>query len=72
MVERQFQPMFPIELVEKDLRHFARTAERPPSTHPIAEATRRLFAHAIDLGFGQDNISGVIQALEKADREAPA
>ena len=63
MAQANFSPMFPIELVEKDLRYFIDTAERNRAARPVSEAIQTLFAQAVDRGFGDDNITGISQIL---------
>lgn len=64
IVARNFNPMFPIALVEKDLRYFEETARQSGSRAPIAEAVREVYRKAIETGFGGDNIAGVAQLFD--------
>ena len=59
MVARKFAPMFPIDLVEKDLRYTVAAGASVSSALPIAAAVQQVFATARRAGFGDDNISGV-------------
>ena len=57
-----YAPMFPIDLVVKDLGYFAALAEGARSSAPVAAAIRRVYENASAAGFGADNIHGVVQA----------
>ncbi|MEM9294017.1 MAG: NAD(P)-dependent oxidoreductase [Acidobacteriota bacterium] len=57
----RFAPLFPIDLVEKDLGYFLEhgaTGNHPAS---LARATREIFALAKERGHGSDHISGIVQ-----------
>ncbi|MEM8884655.1 MAG: NAD(P)-dependent oxidoreductase [Planctomycetota bacterium] len=56
----QFAPMFPINLVEKDLGYFEQAVE---TRYPVAAATRELFVQARRAGFGDENIHGVAKVF---------
>lgn len=60
----QFAPMFPIELVEKDLRYFRETAHRHDAQAPVAETVQGLFASAVAAGNGNDNIHGICKTFQ--------
>lgn len=61
MVARQFAPMFPIELVEKDLGYLMATAHEKGALAPMAQAAQQIFETAIAQGKGADNITGIAQ-----------
>lgn len=61
MLARNFAPLFPIELVEKDFGYVVDTAEETNARVPMAEAARRILAEAIEQGYGADNLTGVVQ-----------
>ena len=61
---RKFDPMFPIELVEKDMGYYAKTAERLGSSTPTGSAVRAVYQQAIEAGFGGDNIAGVAKVFD--------
>jgi len=61
MLARNFAPMFPVELVEKDFGYVIDTAEANGARVPMAEATRRVLAEAMAQGYGSDNLTGVVQ-----------
>ena len=61
---RSFAPMFPIELVEKDLRYVVQAATQVGSTAPAVESIRQVYARAVEAGYGGDNIAGVAQLYD--------
>lgn len=61
MVARQFNAMFPIELVEKDLSYLTSTAHESEALAPMAQAAQQAFKQAIAHGKGADNITGIAQ-----------
>lgn len=61
MVANNHAPMFPIELVEKDIRYGIETAEAVGATMPVASVIHRVYKEAIAQGYGNDNITGVAQ-----------
>lgn len=61
MRARSFAPLFPIDLVEKDLRYAVEAAQHAGADAPVAEAARRQYARAQAEGYGGDNIAGVAQ-----------
>jgi 3-hydroxyisobutyrate dehydrogenase len=54
-------PMFPIDLVEKDFRYMAQTAEAVDAPTPASNAIRDIYLNAIALGYGKENITGVVR-----------
>ena len=61
ILARNFRPLFPIELVAKDLSYALKTARSNNLNLPIAAATQKTFKKAIALGYGRDNITGIAQ-----------
>ncbi len=61
MLARNFAPLFPIDLVEKDLSYMSAVARDAATAAPITAASRDAFAQAKDQGYSGDNISGVVQ-----------
>ena len=59
MLEKNFSPPFPINLMEKDLGYALAAAGGEGM--PLAQATRDVFTKAMDAGHGNDNMSGVVQ-----------
>jgi len=61
MIARKFAPMFPIELVKKDLSYLVATAEENGALVPMSQQTQERFEAAIAQGKGADNITGIAQ-----------
>ena len=59
MTNRKFVPLFPIELVAKDLSYAIATAKENKTKLPLVTATLAVFATAIERGYGADNITGI-------------
>ena len=55
MVAERFAPLFPVSLVEKDLRYARGAAEGLA----LIEATRARYAAAVDAGHGRENINAI-------------
>jgi len=64
MVARKFEPMFPIELVEKDLRYVADTSRSLGTRTPTTSAARTVFEKAVEAGWGADNMVGVMKLFD--------
>ena len=61
MLARNFVALFPIELVHKDFDYAMAAADTAGSHMPIAHAARKAFSAAIAQGYGDDNITGMVQ-----------
>ncbi|MGL5878466.1 MAG: NAD-binding protein, partial [Xenococcaceae cyanobacterium] len=61
MLTNNHAPMFPIDLVEKDFRYIIQTAQAVDAPTPASTAIQDIYRSAIASGYGNDNISGVIQ-----------
>lgn len=61
MLMHNHAPLFPIELVEKDFRYVVETAQAVDASTPTSTAIRNIYQEAIAHGYGNDNITGVIQ-----------
>ena len=61
MLARNFAPLFPVELVEKDLGYAGEAASTVHAETPMVKAARAVYQQAIEKGFGGDNITGVAQ-----------
>ncbi len=61
MVARQFAPLFPIDLVAKDMSYAIKTAQDNNVILPLVETTKKVCAEAIKQGYGDDNITGLVQ-----------
>ncbi|WP_281883749.1 NAD(P)-dependent oxidoreductase [Paenibacillus sp. YYML68] len=59
IAQRNFRPMFPIELVAKDLEYALQAARSSGLHSPMMEAVRKQYQAAVDLGLGGDNIVAV-------------
>lgn len=65
MIAGKFAPLFPIELVEKDLNYAVKTAQSNNAALYLVEATQQIFAQAITQGYGDDNITSVVQLYDR-------
>ena len=61
MLGDAFPPAFPIDLVEKDFDLLATSAAALGVSVPLGEAARTIYAAAKDEGYGEDNITGIVQ-----------
>lgn len=61
MLTGNHAPLFPIELVEKDFRYAIATAQTFGAEMPISTALRGVYQRAIAAGYGDTNITGIIQ-----------
>ena len=64
MLAGQFAPLFPIDLVQKDLRYAAESAGSVGADVPMARAAGDVFARAAEAGHGALNITGVARLFE--------
>ncbi|WP_186250702.1 NAD(P)-dependent oxidoreductase [Burkholderia gladioli] len=60
MLAGNFAPQFPVELIEKDFGYTLQAAGSDAAAPTIA-AARGVFRTAIERGFGQDNMTGVVK-----------
>lgn len=61
MLAGNFAPMFPVELVAKDLDYVASAVAAGRNRAPLSAATRLAMGEAIAKGFGNDNLTGVVR-----------
>ena len=61
MVSGKFAPLFPIDLVAKDMSYAIKTARANNATLPLVETTHKVCIEAIEQGYGDDNITGLIK-----------
>jgi 3-hydroxyisobutyrate dehydrogenase len=61
MLSGNFAPMFPIELVAKDLNCALASAKATGCATPITAVASSVFGNALGAGFATDNITGVVQ-----------
>ena len=59
-----YDPMFPIELVEKDLSYALILTEDLRIKAPTLEAVKSVYTRAKAQGYGGDNIVGVAQLFD--------
>lgn len=59
MLARNFTPLFPIDLVEKDFRYVTESAGESRADLPITQSVQAIYARAKADGYGADHISGV-------------
>ena len=59
MIAGKFAPLFPLELVEKDMSYAIQAAQTNSAVLPLVEATQKVCATAIKQGYGNDNITGI-------------
>lgn len=59
MLSGAFAPMFPADLVEKDLGYALALASDEGGAMPMTQAAAGVFAEAVRRGFGPDNLTGV-------------
>lgn len=61
MVSENHAPLFPINLVEKDFRYVAQTAQNSQALVPTSTAVMDIYRTAIAQGYGSENITSIIQ-----------
>ncbi|MEO1225387.1 MAG: NAD(P)-dependent oxidoreductase [Pseudomonadota bacterium] len=64
MLSDSYPPMFPIDLVEKDLGYAVASAKAVGSNVPTTQAVQRVFSDAKAKGYGADNIAGLAQLFD--------
>ena len=68
MLERDFEPLFKLEHMLKDVRHCVEEAHRLGAPAQLAELAERLYARAEREGLGQRDFAAVIEAVEESGR----
>ena len=66
MLERDFEPLFKLEHMLKDIRHCLAEARALGVRLPLAEAAERLYAEADERGLGESDFSAVIEVADPA------
>ena len=61
MIDKMYNPAFPIDLVSKDFALLALSGESTKSKLPISAAVREVYELGKEMGFAQSNITGIIQ-----------
>ena len=59
-----YEPLFPVNLVEKDLRYLQQLAQSVQSNTPGIDVTRLNYQSAKETGYGQENIAGVVKVFQ--------
>jgi len=62
---RKFDPMFPVELVAKDMAYVAESARSIGAEVPTAESVGAVYDRAVREGYGGDNIHGVARLFDR-------
>lgn len=65
MLSGAFAPMFPVELVEKDLHYALHARQHTPEHLPIVAAAHKVFTHALHKGMGGLNLTSVAALYEQ-------
>jgi 3-hydroxyisobutyrate dehydrogenase-like beta-hydroxyacid dehydrogenase len=68
MVDENYAPLFPIELVTKDFRYALALAAASGAATPTLTAVQAVFADAEARGFAKDNIVGVKQLFDAVNQ----
>ncbi|MCA9701805.1 MAG: NAD(P)-dependent oxidoreductase [Myxococcales bacterium] len=71
MLARQFAPLFPVELVEKDLGYLLSSAAEAGAETPLSTAARALYQRAEQAGLGGDNLVAVARLFESIESALP-
>lgn len=66
MLAGEWKPLFPIDLVAKDLRLAADAGRESRAATPLTALAARIYAEARDAGLGGDNINGIVQRYRPA------
>jgi 3-hydroxyisobutyrate dehydrogenase len=61
MLGDSFAPLFPVELVEKDLEYVAAAAKAADHLAPVTDATQAVMRLAIARGWGAENLTGIVR-----------
>jgi 3-hydroxyisobutyrate dehydrogenase len=65
MIEHDFEPLFRLDHMLKDVRHCLATAAELGAQAPVGEAAKRLYEAASSRGLGDDDFAAVVQAVEE-------
>jgi 3-hydroxyisobutyrate dehydrogenase-like beta-hydroxyacid dehydrogenase len=66
MVEHDFEPLFRLDHILKDVRHCLEEAKALGVELRLAEVAERLYAQAADAGHGDEDFAAVVTAAEAA------
>jgi 3-hydroxyisobutyrate dehydrogenase-like beta-hydroxyacid dehydrogenase len=64
MIERDFEPLFRLDHMLKDVRLCLETIAELGTQAPVAEAARNLYERASERGLGDDDFASVIESVE--------
>jgi 3-hydroxyisobutyrate dehydrogenase len=64
MVSRNFAPLFPVELVEKDFGYAVAAARAVGASVPVTTGARAVYAAALQKGLGAEHLTSVFQLYE--------
>jgi 3-hydroxyisobutyrate dehydrogenase-like beta-hydroxyacid dehydrogenase len=64
MIEHDFEPLFKLDHMLKDVRHTLNAVHELGERMPIAEAAKPLYEAASEAGKGDDDFAAVIEAIE--------
>jgi 3-hydroxyisobutyrate dehydrogenase-like beta-hydroxyacid dehydrogenase len=65
MVERDFDPLFKLEHMLKDVRHCIREADALGVQLPVAKAVESLYSQAAESGLGGQDFAAVIDVIAR-------
>jgi 3-hydroxyisobutyrate dehydrogenase-like beta-hydroxyacid dehydrogenase len=65
MIEHDFEPLFRLDHMLKDVRHYLEAARALGARTPLGDATKSLYEVASGLGRGGDDFAAVIEAVER-------
>lgn len=61
MINNAFDPLFPVELIHKDLGYVLSSAQNCGASLPLSVGVQSVFAKALQQGFAEQNMSAVVQ-----------
>ena len=61
IASENYQPLFPIDLVTKDLQYTENIASQTGAKTPFIAKIREIYQQGQQAGYGQNNINGIIQ-----------
>ncbi|MGN6551439.1 MAG: NAD(P)-dependent oxidoreductase [Pararhizobium sp.] len=65
MAKGEYEPLFPVDLMEKDFANIAAAAWALQFEAPISEAVRGVYRKAVDAGFGEKNYPSVFELYKR-------
>lgn len=67
LIGDRHDPWFTVQLGSKDLRLFTEVADRAGAQLGVAEATRSRYHEAVELGFGERDLTAIIETLRGSE-----